>query len=417
MRIWIINHYAVPSGGSIGSRHAVLAKYLRQAGHEVTVIAASLIHGTNIESHLKQFEPNAVYLDEKIDGVKWRFIKTKTYSNNFQRLKLMFDFHNTVLKSYSSLGKPDVVIGSCVHPFAVEAARKISKQYEIPFVYEIRDLWPESLVDVGGINRWHPACLLFREMERKAFRDASGVITLLPGMESYVAERGLSPERICYLPNGIDADRCPKVNSPVNNTRFVCTYFGAHGVANDLENIIGAAEIVQRQQRDDIRIQLIGDGACKQSLIDSAVDKGLSNLSFLDPVNKLQLTVFAEESDAFLFNLKPMPVIEKYGLSSNKLFEYLMYARPVVFACESFNNPIQVAGAGLSIAPGSPMAMANAILELSRINKSTLTEMGMKGRNYVLEHHCLKKLGNKLMDYLGEVIKSYNSNLSLEIAA
>ncbi len=409
MRIWMINHYAVPLGAKNASRHAVLAKYLRQSGHEITIFAASLAHGTDVSSNLSEFAPGEKYLDECRDGTQWRFIRTKPYRNNFQRLRLMYDFHVKVVQSAIDLPKPDVVIGSCVHPYAVEAARKIGRQLTVPFIYEIRDIWPESLVDVGGMSPWHPAYQLFRRMEHKAFRSADGVLSLLPGMRSYAENHGIVADRICYLPNGIDPEAYPLLTKPSNGHEFLCSYFGAHGPANNLTNILEAASILQKNHQNHIRIQFVGDGSSKQSLVEHSKALGLNNVSFHAPVVKNELIKFAERTDAFLFNLKKMPIIEKYGLSSNKLFEYLVHARPIVFACSSFNNPVEESGAGISIPPEDPQTMANAITHLSQTGVETRHRMGIQGREFALQNHDLAKLAERLAGFLAETIKRHKA--------
>jgi len=409
VRIWILNHYAVPLGGKSGSRHAALAKYLQRSGHQVTLFAAAIAHGNNESLTSSTFAPDADYLDESREGVHWRFLRTGLYRNNMQRLWLMRDYAIKTLQSIEDLPAPDIVIGSCVHPYAVEAARKIAKRFSIPFIYEIRDIWPESLVDVSGWSRWHPVYQLFRRMELKAFRGADGVIALLPGMHPYVTKHGIPAERICHLPNGVDPEGYPLHADVSQERKFLFSYFGAHGPANGLENILEAANILKRDGHDSIRIQFVGDGSCKQSLIDQAKALRLGNVDFLPSVAKAELNKLAEESDGFVFNLKRMPIIEKYGLSSNKLFEYLIQARPVVFSCSSFNNPVEEARAGLSILPEDSRAMADALLKLSRTDAETRRQMGLRGREYALQHHDLAKLAKELADFLEETVRRYKT--------
>ncbi|MCG8448719.1 MAG: glycosyltransferase family 4 protein [Pirellulales bacterium] len=409
MHIWMINHYAVPLGGKSGSRHAALAKYLRQAGHDITLFAASIAHGSNETLNSTEFRGKAAYVEEQRDGVRWRFIRSKAHCNNFERFLLMRKFGADVLKSLQGLSKPDVVIGSCVHPYAVEAARRIARDLGIPFIYEIRDIWPESLVDVSGLSRWHPVYALFRRMEIKAFRDADGVIALLPGVRDYAARHGIDPSRTCYLPNGIDPAGYPELPAPQERSLFRFSYFGAHGPANGLENVLLAAEILQKSCQEPIEIQFVGDGSEKKSLMAKADALGLENVCFKEPLAKSALRVEAEKSDGFLFNLKKLPIIEKYGLSANKLFEYLIHGRPIVFSCSSYNNPVAEADAGVSVPPQSPQALAEAMLALARTDSKAREQMGRRGREYALAHHDLSKLACKLADFLEQQV---NGSLS-----
>lgn len=405
MRVWILNHYATPLGGKNASRHAVLGKHLARRGHDVTVFAASLSHGKQEPTHEGEFPEGARFLDEQRDGVRWRFLRTKRYENNRQRFLAMRRFGADALRSLDGLPESDVVIGSCVHPYAVEAARRIGREKGVPFVYEIRDIWPESLADVGGMSPWHPVYRLFRHLELKALRDADGVVTLLPGMTEYVARHGVAEDRVCYVPNGVDPDAFTHVTPPPERDGFLCSYFGAHGPANGLENVVDAAELLQRDGHEHIRFRLIGDGAAKGEVVRRAERAGLHNLEFLEPVVWDELRRHAAESDAFVFNLKTMPVIEKYGLSANKLFEYLVNARPVVFACSSYNDPVAESGAGLSVAPEDPRALADAVLRLSRTEHAKRRQMGARGREHVLAHHDHARLAEKLEGFLGSLVE------------
>lgn len=405
MRIWILNHYAVPFSGSSGTRHASLAKYLIQRGHNTTIFASPTSHIQN--DRMVIFKNGEVYADQFHENIRFRYIKTVEYRNNIQRMLNMISFRSNVLKSTKGLDKPDVIIGSCVHLHAADAGRKLAKKYDVPFIYEIRDIWPETLKDIGKMGNVHPVYLYLRSIELRLYRNADRIVTLLPGSISYLKNHGVSEDNIVYIPNGISVDLYPEPQPVARKNEFIAMFFGAHGPANGLDTIIRAAGILQNDKMlNHIKIHLIGDGTSKQDLIKLKENMGLKNIFFFDQMKKKQLFVNAQNADTFIFHLKDMPVLQRYGISANKLFDYLMCGRPVVFACNSYNDPVKEAGAGISIPPNNPDALVNALVQLSEYDIEKRIEMGTNGRAWVMKHHNLSTLSHRMEDMLNSVVKN-----------
>jgi len=394
VRIWILNHYAVPLDGSGGTRHATLAKYLNEMGHEVTVFASATPHG-----HLRSIElrPGQLYADRIDEGVRFRFVHTIPYGNPIQRFFNMLSFRSNVCRAAVGLARPDVVIGSCVHLHAADAGLRLARRYGASFIFEVRDIWPESLVDVGALSHHHPIYWYLRRIEINLYRHADRVITLLPGMGTYLEAHGVPADRIWHLPNGIDPSLYPEMLPPPPPPPFVVSFFGAHGPANALDTLVDAAALLQSDPRGEgILFRLIGDGSSKPSLMQKADMLTLRNIEFIPPVSKRDLVPLAQASHAFIFHLHDMPVLERYGVSSNKLFDYLAAARPIIFACKSFNDPVEEAQAGLSIPPQDPAAMVQAVLQLRDLAPERREAMGQKGRAWVLTHHDMNRIAGKL---------------------
>ncbi len=402
MNIWILNHYAVPLSGSSGTRHAALASYLSELGHNVTIFASP----TSREhiSSMVDFDADELFSDQIHRGTRFRFIRTREYSGNVGRMMNMVSFRTNVLKCLNGLEKPDVVIGSCVHLHAADAARKIARRYNVPFVFEIRDIWPESLVDVGALKRYHPAYLYLRGIELRLYRRANYIVTLLPGSVSYLMKHGIRKAKILYLPNGVDSSLYPDSSPIREGKKFTAYFFGAHGPANGLDTLVRAAEVLAGDPKgSDIIIRFIGDGTSKSSLVEMKERLRLKNVEFVERMKKRELFIASQDADAFIFHLKDMPVLQRYGISSNKLFDYLMCGRPVVFACNSYNNPIREANAGLSIPPGDPFALAEALIELRDLPSNERKCMGERGRMWVIKHHDLSNLARKFENLLRQL--------------
>ena len=400
MRIWIINHYAAPASRAAGARHAVLSQNLHAQGHDVTVFASSGNHTGGRQLAGVEIPAGQAFLDEMVEGVRWRFVRTTGYRNAVQRFFNMRSFRRNVCRHVDDLPRPDLIIGSCVHPYAVDAAIRLSRRFGVPFVYEIRDIWPESLVDVGALTKWHPVYWELRRLELRAFRHAAGVIVLFPGMGAYLRQHGIAEERSCYIPNGVDGNFAPVVPLE-DNGKFTLSYFGAHGPVNGLMTMVDAAAHLARSPRgEDVRLRFVGDGVEKPLLQRRAQELGLTNVEFFDPVRKHELPRFVADTAAFVYCQRRMPVIEKYGFSPNKLSEYMSYHRPIVISSKSYNNPVEEAQAGISAEPENPRVLAEAILHLRKLSGAERWTMGANARRYALEHHDLRKLSLRLGEFL-----------------
>jgi glycosyltransferase involved in cell wall biosynthesis len=181
-------------------------------------------------------------------------------------------------------------------------------------------------------------------------------------------------------------------------------YLGAHGQANAIDVLLDAAKIVQDRGYQEIQFILIGDGFEKPGLIELAKGLRLKNVVFRDPVPKSKVPEALSEANAFVFNLESTKVF-KYGISPNKLFDYMAAGKPVIFSVKASNNPVDEARCGLTVPPRNPEALAEAIIELSRIPKEERQAMGRRGREYVEKYHAIPVLAEKLIQCIEQVAK------------
>lgn len=397
--VWILNHYAQEPGGAGGTRHFSLARHLPNYGWKATIIAASTDHSTG----LQRLDAGEMRRLQNDDGVPFLWLKTRGYSGNgMDRVGNMLDYTRAVLKqdNLSSLDTPDVIIGSSVHPLAAWAGRRLAKRHGVPFVFEVRDLWPQTLIDMGRLSDRHPAAIGLRWLEKSLYRDAYRIIVLLPKAHEYIEPLGIPREKIVWIPNGTDTENFPVAPPAKDSDTFTLMYFGAHGAANGLDNLLAAMERVQRAPAGGrIQLRLIGDGPLKPSLMASAREKGLATVRFEDPVPKKDIPALAAQADAFVFNLIDAPVF-RYGISSNKLFDFLAAGRPVLFCCASSNNPVAEAGAGTTVPPENPQALSEAILNLASLPVAQRAKMGAAGRRHLEENYDMKRLAARLASSL-----------------
>lgn len=404
MNIWIFNHYALTPDLPGGTRHFDFARELTNRGHKITIFASSFHYSLLKET--KKYDKNKFIL-EIYDNVNFIWIKTFPYKkNDWKRVLNMLSYSYRsykVAKNYKKIDidKPDVIIGSSVHLFAVYIAYKLSKFFKVPFVMEVRDLWPQTLIDMG-ISKWHPFIILLGILEKFLYKQAKRIITLLPKAKDYITSLGVSEDKIVWIPNGVYINRFSNNRLKNKNTKkFIVTYVGAIGKANNLDVLIKAAKILK--DVSDIEFIIVGDGPERKKLEKKVFELGLNNVQFKGSVSKNEVLFYLCNSDILYFNLKKSPVF-KYGISSNKLFDYLASGKPVIFAASAGNNPVADARAGITIPPENPEALAEAILKLYRMPKEERQEMGERGRKYVEKYYSIPKLVDKLEKVLYEVI-------------
>jgi len=400
MKIWIVNHYAIPPSRSGGTRHYALAAELKRRGHDPLVIASSFDHESRNEARLTGSENHKV---EESGGVRFLWLRTPSYGGYARRLWNMAVFALRLCfgRATRELEAPDVVIGSSLTLFAAFAALRLARRLRVPFVLEIRDVWPQTLIDFG-MSRWNPIVQLFGWIERHLYRNADAIVSLLPGAIDHMRALGAESQTILWLPNGVDLSLMPAPSPKQPAEKFRVTFAGSHSGANPLEVLLGAAQILQQRGRSGVEFVLIGNGPTKASLKAQAESLGLDNVRFHDPVAKKDVHKVLAEADAVVALLKDLQLY-RFGMSLNKLYDYMAAARPVLFSAKVIADPVAASGCGIVVEPENSKALADAIELLAGMSNEQRWAMGTRGRRYVEENHDFVKLGGKLEQLLLEV--------------
>ena len=392
MKIWIVCHAAVSGADPGGTRHFSLAKELRRLGHEPTIFASG-IHYTTGKDRLEG--KTGRYLAEDIDGVRFIWIKVSPFKNGIGRLRNMLQFGAGIKAVAREFEKPDVILGSSPHPFAAEAALTVAEDLGVPFVAEVRDLWPATLVELAGMSKMHPLVLWMGAIEKRLYKKAKRIIALLPKANNYIDPIAGS-KKVLWIPNGVDLSNIGDPEPP-RHPEFVAMYAGNHNTGNGLDVVLEAAKL-----SPSVRFLLIGDGPTKRALIAQAKDQGLTNVTFEDPVPKSRIFAKLGEANAFIMPLRSSSVF-RWGISPNKLWDYMLAARPIVFMVDLEDSPVEAADAGVCIPADNARAMADALMALSTDSPARLRQMGENGQKYVRANHDFKILGERLEKMLLEV--------------
>jgi len=405
MTVWLINHYAVTPEHPGGTRHYDLARELAARGDDVTVIASSFHYAAFEET--KHYAPGETYRIESVDGIRFVWIKTAPYrGNGLGRVRSMLEFTWKLrILRRAALPAPDVIVGSSVHLFAVYGAYRLAKTFDVPFVMEVRDIWPRTLVDMG-VSRWHPFVLLLGVLEPFLYRKAVRIITLLPRAAEHITAFGVAARKVCWVSNGVDLSRFVSVTSShrLDESRFNVLYAGTMGAANNLEPLLEAAGLLA--ERREIRITLVGSGPLKAAFAERA--RGMQNVTVLDAVPKEAVAPLLAEADVLFVGLKDLPLY-RFGMSMNKVFDYMAAERPVVFAAAVPENPVEKAGSGLIVPPDDPAEIANAIVTLYNYTTEQRRRMAEKGKAYVRDHFAMAVIAGAFKTVLKEAMDEYKT--------
>ncbi len=404
MKILLINHYAFPPSQPGGTRHHALAKALTALGHQPVIVAAAFDHITRTD----RLAPGEASRRELHDGVPYVWLRTPGYqgSGGAARLWNMLAFARAVEHQLAPMldGRPEVTVGSSPHLFGAQAALRLARRMKVPFVLEIRDVWPQSLIDVMGVSRWHPLVWIMERIERELYREADHIVTLLPGIGPRVAERGGDPAAITWVSNGVDLGLVPPVAEPEEGAAFTFMYAGSHGRTNALDVMVDAAALLRRRRLPrPVQLVLLGTGPEKPRLQARARDEGLTDLHFLPPVPKQEVYRTLARADAFWVSSHDTSLWQ-HGISFNKLYDFMAMGRPTVIGLDCPNNPIAEAGCGITVRPGDAEAMAAGMEQLMALAPEARRAMGRRGRAYVEAHFDARILAARFETALREAV-------------
>lgn len=406
MNIMLINHYAGSPEMGMEYRPFYLAKQWQAMGHTVVIVAASFAH---IRTH--QPVVSSDFQEDIIHDVKYLWVTTPKYQGNgFARVKNMYVFTRKLKKKASFLAKkykPDLVIASSTYPLDNYPARKIAQLSGAKYFYEVHDLWPLSPKELGGMPAYHPFIMWMQKAENYAYRHADKVVSMLPATLEYMKSHGLSPEKWMYVPNGINTEEWEKIEPLNKNTaetlsdikrRYKTTvaYTGSFGIANALWSLLDAAEAL----RDEgVAVILAGGGPELENLRKIKREKALDNVFFISAVPKKQMPALLQKFDFLYIGLQRQSLF-RFGISPNKLIDYMMAGKPVIQAVEAGNNMVEEASCGIAVEPENPGALVDAVKRLMKTPAAELEKMGKNGRAFVLAHHDYKVLAGDFLSGL-----------------
>lgn len=409
--VWMFNHYATPPDMAGGTRHYELATLLKEYDWNPVIFATAFNHRTG------EFDRPSSWsrpLTKKAEsGVNFVWLYSTPYADNgAHRYLNMVSFAGTSLIAGIRGSKPAVVIGSSPHLLAAFSAWIVSQWHRVPFVLEIRDLWPDSLVQLGLSN----AAIInsLSMIERFLYRRASAIIALTHGIADGIIEKGVSPEKVVLIPN---AAKRPRPLDPENRAaerhrrgwqdRTVAIWIGAHGPANGLEHVVDAARLLAH--RDDILFAFVGDGPDKSDLTARAV--GLHNIEFHDPVPKESVSQILRAADIGILHSRAFHAFT--GARPNKLFDYMAAGLPIVCAIPGEAlNVVEEAGAGIGAEWENAQSISDGICQLAS-SPDFRARIGTSGFTHVSHGHSREDTAITLHELLTHITAPSQTSISL----
>jgi len=403
MNILIINHYAGSPEMGMEFRPYYLAREWISKGHNVTIACSS-------ESHLRVQSPKILksFTINNYDGINYLWIKTSKYSGNgFGRIKNMLSFVFQLYfkaKNISDIVKPDIVIASSTYPLDIYPAKKIAKYSNAKTIYEVHDLWPLSPMELGGFSKYHPFIMILQKAENYACKNSDFVVSILPNTLSHLCDHGLKPSKFYHIPNGIYLDDL-KIAADLPNSindllavlrikeKFIVGYVGSIGLANAIDYLIESAKIAPK----NVAFVLVGKGQELEYFKNLCNTYQLSNVFFVPPVPKTSVHVLLKKFDILYIGWRKNPLY-RFGISANKLFDYMISGIPILHSVHASNDPISESNSGISVEPESPILIVNAIREFIEMTPDQRSELGNNGIKYALSNFDYKILSQKFLN-------------------
>ena len=389
--VWIVNQYASTPETGICGRHYYLGRELAKQGYQVYLIASTSHHLL----HQKPVFDGAFKIETLTEGFHFVWVNMPDYqeAHSKQRALNWFLFPYRMQKLASLItDMPDVILCSSPSPIAFLGAKRLARKFKARLVFEVRDIWPLTLTEIGGYSAKHPFIRLMQWVEDKAYQDSNAVVSNLKNAVEHMVSRGMDRSKFTWVPNGFSLDEVNQ-KAPLNDQaarqlpqdKFIIGYTGTLGVANALDTLIDAAE--QLRQYPDITFVLVGGGKEKSTLQARVKAKKLDNVFFLDFIPKAEIQAMLSHFDACYIGLTKDPLF-RFGVSPNKLFDYLYSGKPIIYGIESGEyKPIDEAGAGLQVPAEDPKQLSDAVLKIYKMSVAERKAMGENGRKAALEQY------------------------------
>ncbi len=387
MRVLLIHQAFVSAQEAGGTRHYELGQRLKLHGDQLSVVASQVSYLTGTPVHP---ERSGLFYRENLDGIEVlrAFTPAVLHRGFIWRMVAFLSFAFFSAWTALQVQDIDVVMGTTPPIFQAFSAWIVALLRRKPFLLEIRDLWPEFAIDMGVLR--NPVLIAAARFgEHALYAGASHILVNSPAYRDYLLRKGIAPEKISFIANGVEVDMFDPAAKGENirqryalGDKFVVTYAGAHGPANDLGVVIRAAE----RLRDDphIHFLMVGDGKDRPKLETRAQQSGLSNITFTGALPKSLMPDVLAASDACLAILQNIPMFTT--TYPNKVFDYMAAARPTVLAIDGvIREVIENSRGGIFVQPGDEDALAAALEELSQ-HPETGQAMGQSARAYVQKH-------------------------------
>lgn len=397
--IWYVSKYVItPQPGDPAGRAYGLMRELARRGHESVIVTS--------DSMGKYDAPPAdrSYVIEHVEGMTLCRARTLKYgdSNAARRVLSWFDFERKMFRMPKwALPKPDVVVVSSLSLLTIFNGLRWRRRFGCRLVFEVRDIWPLTMVEEGGYGARNPFVMVLAAIERLAYRRSDAIIGTMPNLGAHVREvTGRDLPTHC-IPMGVDVEamQAPEplpdgyADTYIPKDRFVVAYAGSIGISNAMDVFFECVESMREET--GIHFVVLGDGEMRQGYVDRY--GSLPNLTFAPRVPKAQVHDFLTRCDVLYLSVHKSKVWD-YGLSLNKLIDYMLAAKPVVASYSGHPSMIDESGCGTFVPAADPVALRDELLRFARLSSAQREEMGARGRQWLLANRRYEVLADDFLE-------------------
>lgn len=380
-KVWLVSHYAMPPHLEMRVKTLRFARYLQDAGYDVLLITASTIHNTDINL----IQDGSLYVEKEYDGLKYVHIRCDQYNGSgIKRILNLFQFQRNFCKAMKNFDKPDVIVADC-NCINYAGIYKFAKKNNVKFISEIRDLWPLSIVEYLHFSNNNPIIRYLYGREKKMYRVSDAIIFSMEGGKKYITEKGwdkvVDTGKIFSINNGVDVDQIKQSeksdildDEDLLDDHFKVVYTGSIRQVNDIGKILDVAKEIQSRGFDDIRFIIYGDGDQREALQQRVVEESINNVAFKGFVQKKYVPYICSKANVNIINVVPS-LISKYGVSWNKLFDYMAASKPILSTLKVNYDLIDRYDCGISTADQSVATIADAVVELYNMPQDRYNQM------------------------------------------
>jgi len=407
MRITFLCQYFPPEMGAPSARTFEHARHWASLGHDITVITGFPNHPTGV---IRPEYRGYFVKRERVEGIDllraWVYVAANKGFTKRILNYLSFFFSSLTLGGLLTR-RPDVIVGTSPQFFCAVAAYCLSVIKRAPFVFEVRDIWPQSAVELGALKN-RLLIRLLEAIEWRLYQRAAMIIPVAESTQDYLISKGVPAEKISIVPNGVDAKYLSSAQAAPDRLReelglegkFIVSYIGTHGMSHALEVVLQAAKKLERDPA--IHFLFVGEGAEKESLKQLATELQLNNITFIDQQPRERLLSFYCASDVSVVPLKRLPIFKK--VLPSKLFELMGVGCPVICSVEGeAARLVTSAESGLCIEPENVEALVEAVSRL-RNDRELRSRMSGNGLSFVRTRYLRSNLAEKYLNALETVV-------------
>ncbi|MBU1011382.1 MAG: glycosyltransferase family 4 protein [Bacteroidetes bacterium] len=390
--IWIISKYASPLKYGFASRHFYFAKEFNDLGYDTTVISSDSNHLVSFPKFKKRITI------ENIEGVRTIWLRTKKYkgANSIGRILSWIHFElNIRLLNKKKLPQPEVIIISSLSLLTILEGIRLKRKYKCKLIFEIRDIWPLTIIQLGGYSLNNPFVKLLQHIEKKGYEASDIIVGTMPNLAEHVTNV-IGPNKKCYnIPQGLELSLFENplpleqnfIDQYIPKNKFIVGYAGSIGRSNALETIIDCA--LDLKENTNIHFAFLGGGDQLEDF--KKKTEGLSNITFLPKVQKKQVQSVIQHFDVLYDSVKNINLYT-YGLSRNKWIDYMYAAKPIIASYSGFPSMLNEAGCGTFIPAEDKAALKDIILHYASMSQDDRKEIGINGKKWLLQNRTFSKL-------------------------